>query len=78
MQVTNRLFLTQPEKTMQESRIEEIQRQLGEREDRLHSEHVREWILQLAAEREAKTLRSVKAEKTMKKTSKSRVAVRDI
>ena len=45
-------------KQSQESRVEEIQRQLGEREDRLHSEYVREWILQLAAEREAKAGRS--------------------
>jgi len=41
----------------QESRIEELQQQLGEREDRLHSEQVRDWILQLAADREAKALR---------------------
>ena len=34
-----------------ESRIKEIQQQLGEREDALHREHVREWILQLADER---------------------------
>ena len=41
----------------QESRIEEIQQQLGEREDRLHSEQIRDWILQLAADREAKASR---------------------
>ena len=57
-------------KQLRESRLEEIQQQLGECEDRLHSEHVREWILQLAAEREEKTLRSVKAEKSVKKPQK--------
>ena len=51
----------------QESRVEEIQQQLGEREYRLHTEHVHQWILQLAAEREAKTLRSAKSAKSVKK-----------
>jgi len=57
-------------KCTKESQIEEIQRQLGEREDRLHSEHVREWIHQLAAEREAKALRSDKSTKSVKRQSK--------
>ena len=52
------------------SRVEVIQQQLGEREDRLHKEHVHEWILQLAAERKAKNLRSAKAVKSVKKPSK--------
>jgi len=56
-------------KQIQESRVEEIQQQLGEREDRLHTEHVHEWILRLAAEREAKALRSVKTAKSEKKAS---------
>jgi hypothetical protein len=55
------------DKQVQESRVEEIQQQLGDCEDHLHSEYVREWILQLAAEREAKTPRSVKATKSTKR-----------
>ena len=52
------------------SRIKEIQQQLGEREDRLHSEYVRERILRLAAEREAKKQPQVKSPKTVKKSPK--------
>jgi hypothetical protein len=55
---------------VRESRVEEIQQRLGEHEDRFHSEHVRAWILQLAAEREAKATRSGKAVKSVKKNSK--------
>jgi len=54
-------------KHTKKSQVEEIQRQLGEREDRLHSEHVRKWILELAAERKAKASLSVKS---MKQSSK--------
>ena len=42
--------------------MDEMKRWQAEREDRLHSEHVKQWILQLAAERETKKQR---------KTSKS-------
>lgn len=52
------------------NRIEEIQRQLGEREDNLHAEHVREWILQLAAERKTKQQPATKATKSVPKTPK--------
>ena len=52
------------------NRIEEIQRQLGEREDNLHAEHVREWILQLADERKTKQQPATKATKSVPKTPK--------
>ena len=63
-------------KSNRASRIEEIQQQLGEREDALHREHVRERILQRAAEREKqqrdKAKPTVKSPKSRrKKTSGS-------
>ena len=50
--------------------MDEMKRWQAEREDRLHSEHVREWILQLAAERETKKSPTVKSPKAVKKPLK--------
>jgi len=55
------------EKTPKFTSMDEMKRWQAEREDRLHSEHVRARILQFAAEREAKNQRSAKSTQAAKK-----------
>ena len=50
--------------------MDEMKRWQAEREDRLHSEHVRERILQLASEREAKKQQQAKSTHAVKNPAK--------
>jgi len=58
------------EQTPKFTSMDEMKRWQAEREDRLHSEHVRERILQLAAEREAKKQQPAKSTQAVKKSPK--------
>ena len=60
--------ITETERTPKFSSMAEMKRWQAEREDRLHSEQVRERIQQLAAERESEKQRTGKPAKAVKKS----------